>query len=69
MKGLTRAKGDGLWVQLRDSYFLAEGDAERLEALFASLEADYTASPRSAARGSPRAPSPRGPYPPPRSKP
>ena len=41
MKGLTRAKGDGLWGQLHDSYFLAEGDAEKLEVVFASLEADY----------------------------
>ena len=41
MKALTRAHGDGMWGQLHDSYFLAEGDAEKLKALFASLEADY----------------------------
>lgn len=41
MKCLTRAGGDGIWGTLHDAYFLAEGDAKKLDALFASLEARY----------------------------
>jgi hypothetical protein len=41
MKCLTRAAGDGLWGQLHDAYFLAEGDTEKLDAVFAELEPKY----------------------------
>jgi Domain of unknown function (DUF3472) len=41
MKCLTRARGDGTWGQLHDAYYLAEGNAEKLEALFASIKARY----------------------------
>jgi hypothetical protein len=34
MKCLTRAGGDGVWGQLHGAYFLAEGDAGRLKAVF-----------------------------------
>jgi len=54
MKALTRAKGDGPWGQLHNSYFLAEGDAEKLEVVFASLEADY-GKPRFGVPGKPLA--------------
>jgi hypothetical protein len=38
---LTRATGDGKWGMLHDAYFLAEGDYDKLTALFAKLERDY----------------------------
>jgi hypothetical protein len=41
MKCLTRAKGDGTWGQLHDAYFLAEGDAKELKAVFSKLEKEY----------------------------
>ena len=41
MKCLTRAQGDGKWGQLHDAYFLAEGDADQLMAVFSKLEKKY----------------------------
>lgn len=41
MKCLTRAQGDGKWGQLHDAYFLAEGDANQLKAVFSKLERKY----------------------------
>ena len=41
MRPLTRAKGDGDWGQLHDAYFLAEGNKQKLEAVFAELEPHY----------------------------
>ena len=41
MKPLTLAKGDGDWGQLHDAYFLAEGNKQKLEAVFAELEPHY----------------------------
>jgi hypothetical protein len=37
MQPLTRAKGDGTWGRLDDSYFLAEGAPEKLDAVFREL--------------------------------
>jgi hypothetical protein len=41
MKPLTSAGGDGVWGQLNDSYFLAEGDGKKLDAVFRGLEKKY----------------------------
>jgi len=41
MKFLTHSGGDGIWGQLHDSYFLAEGGQEELNAVFAKLERNY----------------------------
>lgn len=41
MKCLTRAHGDGTWGVLNDAYFLAEGQIDRLTAVFAKLEPEY----------------------------
>ena len=41
MKLLTRSRGDGIWGQLRDSYFLAEGSQEKLNAVFAQQEKSH----------------------------
>ena len=41
MKFLSRAGGDGIWGQLHDSYFLAEGGKSELDAVFAKLEKNY----------------------------
>ena len=41
MKCLTRAGGDGQWGEMHDSYFLAEGDTAKLDAVFAKQEAAY----------------------------
>ena len=41
MKCLTCAHGDGKWGKLHDTYFLAEGDAEQLKAVFSKLENKY----------------------------
>jgi hypothetical protein len=41
MKCLTRAQGDGIWGQLHDAYFLAEGDGQRLTALYDKLQKRY----------------------------
>ena len=41
MKFLTHAGGDGIWGQLHDSYFLAEGGKTELDAVFAKLEKGY----------------------------
>jgi Domain of unknown function (DUF3472)/Ricin-type beta-trefoil lectin domain-like len=38
---LRRAEGDGIWGQLHDSYFLAEGAPEKLERVFLELERNY----------------------------
>lgn len=38
---LTRASGDGIWGQLDDAYFLAEGDHEELNAVLARLKDKY----------------------------
>jgi hypothetical protein len=43
MKSLTRASGDGTWGQLHGAYFLAEGDARKLEAAFGRLKDKYGA--------------------------
>ena len=41
LRSLTRARGDGIWGQLHDSYFLAEGDREKLSGVFLELENKY----------------------------
>ena len=41
MKPLTKSGGDGIWGQLGDSYFLAEGMERRLDAVFRGLEKKY----------------------------
>jgi hypothetical protein len=41
MQCLTRARGDGIWGQLHDAYFLAEGDRTELDRLFAKLAPEY----------------------------
>lgn len=41
MKCLRRATGDGTWGQLHDAYFLAEGEPEGLNQLFAALKPNY----------------------------
>ncbi len=41
LKSLTRTQGDGTWGQLNDSYFLAEGDSGKLDAVFHELESKY----------------------------
>ncbi len=41
LRPLTRARGDGLWGVLNDSYFLAEGDRAKLDAVFRDQEKTY----------------------------
>jgi len=41
LKFLTRSGGDGIWGQLHDSYFLAEGSKEELNAVFAKQEKNH----------------------------
>jgi len=41
MKCLTRAAGDGNWGKLHNAYFLAEGDARELAAVFSTLESKH----------------------------
>jgi hypothetical protein len=41
MKCLTRASGDGTWGQLHGAYFLAEGEARKLDAAFGKLKNKY----------------------------
>ncbi len=41
MTFLTHASGDGTWGELHGSYFLAEGDKDKLGAVFSKLEKDY----------------------------
>jgi hypothetical protein len=41
MQCLTRAVGDGVWGQLHDAYFLAEGDSQKLSAVFSQREKEY----------------------------
>jgi hypothetical protein len=41
LKPLTKAGGDGIWGQLNDTYFLAEGAEKKLEAVFQAQEAKY----------------------------
>jgi hypothetical protein len=41
MQPLTRAGGDGVWGELGDAYFLAEGSRERLEPVFRELSGTY----------------------------
>ena len=38
LKCLTRARGDGVWGELADCYFLAEGGTNELKTLFSGLE-------------------------------
>ena len=38
LKPLTRASGDGVWGQMDDAYFLAEGSPAKLDEVFARLE-------------------------------
>jgi len=38
---LTDANGDGTWGQLHDTFFLAEGDTAKLEAVFTGLAPKY----------------------------
>ena len=52
---LTRAGGDGKWGTLHDCYFLAEGDKEQLDKVFAGLEAKY-GRPESGSKGAKLAP-------------
>jgi hypothetical protein len=41
MKFLMRAGGDGIWGQLHNAYFLAEGEKTALDSVFAKMEAEY----------------------------
>jgi len=41
LKLLTRSGGDGIWGQLDNSHFLAEGDKNELNAIFTKLEKNY----------------------------
>ena len=41
LKPLTHASGDGIWGQMHDAYFLAEGSRSRLDEVFARLEKAY----------------------------
>ena len=41
MKCLNRAQGDGIWGQLHDAYFLAEGGSGELAALYARLKVEH----------------------------
>ncbi len=41
MKSLTRAQGDGIWGQLHDAYFLAEGGNKQLATLYGQLQKRY----------------------------
>jgi hypothetical protein len=62
MKCLTRAGGDGKWGELKDAYFLAEGNGTRLAAEFARLEPKY-GKPQFGAKGKDLAPIPNQPLP------
>jgi hypothetical protein len=64
MKPLTRAVGDGLWGELGDAYFLAEGDQAALAAVFASVAAEY-GKPVFGVKGKRLDPLPARPVPPP----
>ncbi len=63
MKPLTRAVGDGLWGELGDAYFLAEGDQAAIAAVFAGVEAEY-GKPVPGEKGKGLAPLPARPLPP-----
>lgn len=41
MKCLTRAGGDGMWGQLGDAYFLAEGDKAKVTSVLADVQEKY----------------------------
>jgi hypothetical protein len=41
MKCLTQAQGDGIWGQLHDAYFLAEGGSQELATLYGRLKKPY----------------------------
>lgn len=41
MKCLTQAQGDGTWGQLRDTFFLADGDSKVLDKLFDEVQINY----------------------------
>lgn len=41
MKCLTQAQGDGIWGQLGDAYFLAEGGKKDLDTMFDSVQKQY----------------------------
>jgi hypothetical protein len=41
LQPLTRAGGDGIWGELGDSYFLAEGSREKLDPVFRDLARSY----------------------------
>jgi hypothetical protein len=41
LRPLTRAGGDGIWGQLNDAYFLAEGSQQELRKVFRELESKY----------------------------
>jgi hypothetical protein len=41
LKCLTQAQGDGVWGQLHDAYFLAEGGRQELKTLFGELQKQY----------------------------
>jgi hypothetical protein len=38
---LATAQGDGIWGELHDAYFLAEGDKTELDRVLAKLPAEY----------------------------
>jgi hypothetical protein len=62
MKCLTIAHGDGKWGQLHGAYYLAEGDADALERVFASLVQEY-GKPTFGGKGTNLAPIPDQPLP------
>jgi hypothetical protein len=41
LKCLTRARGDGIWGELHDNYFLASGGSNQLNAVFSNLATDH----------------------------
>ena len=41
LKALRRATGDGIWGELHDAYFLAEGSKSALDEMFSKLEKRY----------------------------
>jgi hypothetical protein len=63
MKCLTKGGGDGIWGQLHDAYFLAEGDPAALNGVFAQLRKKKCHWPVMGAKGKSLEPIPDGPLP------
>jgi hypothetical protein len=56
MKCLTRATGDGIWGELHDAYFLAEGDPTALNVVFAQWKKKKYGQPVMGEKGKSLAP-------------